>query len=648
MKILFLLLFTLLAVYNCDAQFLKKLGKKIQGDAEWRIRSKADQQVGKAIDTLLEAPKKIKGKKKAKKEDAQNTETDNNHNNSTSNKDPNSSGALKATPPDENDTEPKDGFITLVLSSNRVFAGGNISIIGQSAKYKNFNSVEVSVSGPSVKDIRSVPLNAEGKFSSVWYAPYKAGDFTITVKGSDKKGLQTAKLTVYELPMLENWCTENIDLTKKAYDKLKDAQEQVKGSIGTKDKAELEKKMDDIARKKDKVLKLFTDLNTAGKEIAALARSGKKLSPNLADNLSELNNKLAEERKKMEQIEEYSNHKPADNTVCEYLVMLNEACAAFSVYTNIESKAFVTIIGNIMLDKGVPKAVSVVNENQQWLSEPLDFAIKEPAKIFATAGVDAKSLSSELGVAGFAGDMVQFATDFLMKKYCSVFKGNFEHDYTIEFRNSKGENWWTYGVGIKAVLTLRYPKEKDGVNVIKMKGNIEGNGTRFTFFQDVEKEDEFHEGSKGKIEVVPIKTFTPLAVSFATSERDILGFGAIARGMATPAYFNLAIDAEYDVNENKIKIFINQALIDFTPYVSNKYVFALVGGDLLPYIKQMNFPIHKALTTISGVVSSHNEFDVVKDAKGNLSFSGKGNRHIGDKSSVRETDLNFTISVKKE
>ena len=403
-----------------------------------------------------------------------------------------------------------DLYHLFFLSSNRVFAGGSILITGQSVKYKNFNSVEVTVSGSSVKDVKSIPLNPEGKFTSVWYAPAKAGVYIVSAKGSDKKGLQTAGLTVYELPMLENWCTENIDLTKKAYDKLKESEEQVKGSIGSKDKAELEKKMDDITRKKDKILKLFTDLNTAGKEIGMLAKSGKHLSPNLADNLSELNNNLEEQRKKMKQIEEYDDHKPADNTVCEYLVMLNEACAAFSVYTNIESKALVTIIGNIQLDKVVPKAVSMVNEQKQWLSEPNDFAIKEPAKIFATAGVDAKSLSSELGVAGFAGDMVQFATDFLMKKYCGMFKGNFQHDYTVEFRNNKGENWWTYGVDMKAVVTLRYPKEKDGVNVIKMKGNIEGNATRFSFFEDVEKEDDFHDGSKGKIEVVPIKVFTPL------------------------------------------------------------------------------------------------------------------------------------------
>jgi hypothetical protein len=290
----------------------------------------------------------------------------------------------------------------------------------------------------------------------------------------------------------------------------------------------------------------------------------------------------------------------------------------------------------------------MVNEQKGWFEEPNDFAIKEPAKIFATAGVDAKSLSSQLGVAGFAGDMVQFATDFLMKKYCGVFKGTFEHDYTIEFRNNKEENWWTYGVKMRAVVALRYPKNKDGVNVIKMKGNLEGNATNFSFFEDVEKDDDFQEGSKGKIEVVPIKTFTPLSVSFATSEKDILGFGAVARGLATPAYFNIPIDAEYDVNTEKIKIFINPAIVDFSIFVANKLVFALVGGDLLPYLKQMTFPIHKAATTIGSVVRGNNEFDMVKDKKGNLSFSGKANKHLGNKTDKIEHDLNFTITATKQ
>jgi hypothetical protein len=127
-----------------------------------------------------------------------------------------------------------------------------------------------------------------------------------------------------------------------------------------------------------------------------------------------------------------------------------------------------------------------------------------------------------------------------------------------------------------------------------------------------------------------------------------MGFGAIARGLATPAYFNIPVDAEYNVNEEKIKLFINDPIIDFTDLVATQFVFIMIGADGIPYIKKMNFPIHKAKTTIGGVVGAHNEFIVEKDSKFNISFNGKGNKHIGNKSTERETDLNFTISAKKQ
>ncbi|MEI7734112.1 MAG: hypothetical protein WCI49_01540, partial [Ferruginibacter sp.] len=108
------------------------------------------------------------------------------------------------------------------------------------------------------------------------------------------------------------------------------------------------------------------------------------------------------------------------------------------------------------------------------------------------------------------------------------------------------------------------------------------------------------------------------------------------------------VDAEYDVNANKIKIFLNNPLIDFSLTVNNQLVFLLIGGDLLPYVKRMSFPIHKVFSTLGSVVRDHNEFDVVKDAKGNLSFTGKANKHLGNKSAKIEHDLNFTITAKKE
>lgn len=445
-----------------------------------------------------------------------------------------------------------------------------------------------------------------------------------------------------------DWYDENIKVTNKAYDNLKEQVDQVSSSIGSKDKDELDKKMSDLKEKVDELLKLFKDLNAAVNEIGRQIESGKNLSPILAGNLFQLNNKLEEQRKKMEQIEEYNNHKPADNTICEYLVMVNEACAAFSVYTNIESLAVKGIIQNIMLDKGVPSAVSTINQKANGLSQPNDFALKEPAKIFSTSLIDAESLTTKSGTLGFAGDIAQFATDVLVKRYCGVFTGTVNHDYKIEFRNNAGQNWWTYGVQMKGILSLRYPKGKVNGGIIKMKGNLEGNATKFTFFEDIEKEDDFRNAGKGiGLQVIPIKTFTPLAVSFATSERDIMGFGALARGLATPAYFNFGVDAEYDVNANKIKIFLTNTEIDFTSYVANVFVFVMIGMDQLPYIKHMTFPIHTVKLTLGTLIKEHNEFDVKKDSKGNISFKGKYNKHIGNKTTERETDLNFSIEAKK-
>jgi hypothetical protein len=252
-----------------------------------------------------------------------------------------------------------------------------------------------------------------------------------------------------------------------------------------------------------------------------------------------------------------------------------------------------------------------------------------------------------MGKIGIGADIVQFASDVLLKVYCGVFTGDLKHDYTIDFRNSEGKTWWKYGVTMEASFTLRYPKKEIHPTVVKMKGSIEGNATAFTFFEDVAQEDGFNEGSKGKIEVIPLHTYQPLALPFAASQHDPMGFGAVARGAATPACFYIPVDAEYDIDANKIKIFINPAILDFTELVCNQFVFLLVGGDLLPYFRKMNFPIHKAALTLNAVIRDHNEFDVKKDAEGNLSFDGKGNRHIGDKSTVRETDLNFTISAKK-
>jgi hypothetical protein len=650
MKIFLVLLSSLLLINNCSAQILKSLRKKIKDDTEWSVRNKANQQINKGLDSLVELPKKLKDKKKSTSSTpATTTEKTTGDNRSGNNNGQIPPASLKAGGPADN-MEPQDGFITLKLSADKVFTGGSVLISGKSIMYKSYKQVEIKIAGPSPTIVSKVTLNNDGSYNLGWNASDKTGEYTVTVTGSDKKSTQSAKISVEEIDIIfdDSWPADNIKETKRALDKLEDAVDKAEDNISPKNKAELDAKMDELRERVSEVFKLYKDLGKANKEMVQLAKKEKKFSPNLSANLSELNDLLVNQASQMKQVNDIADHKPQDNTICEYLVMVNEACAAFSTFTNVFSKSIGTIIKNITLDKAVPKVTGTINEAAGGYPGPSDFVLKEATKVYATSKFDAKSLTEKMGRAGLAGDVLQFATDVLLKIYCEVFAGNLTHAYTIDFRNSKGETWWNYGVDMKAAFTLRYPKKKISGTVIKMKGNLEGNATRFSFFEDIEKQDEFQQGSKGKIEVVPINTFVPLSVSFATSERDIMGFGAIARGLATPAYFNIPVDAEYDVDAKKIKLFINGAILDFSDFIATQFIFLMIGPDLIPYPKKMNFPIHKAKTTIDGVISFHNEFTVEKDAKGNESFSGKGNRHIGDKQSARETDLNFTITATKD
>jgi hypothetical protein len=644
MKTITILLLSFFAVINCHGQLIKRIGQRAKENAEWKLQQKVNQKVDQGLDSLT-APRKKKNTKETEPfqpaQQKENTTGDNSKNNSAK-------PITGKTVPEDEEMGTKEGFVTLKLSADKIFMGGSVLISGESILYKNFKQVEIKVTGPSPTDTRNISLSTGGKFNAVWNALDKTGEYTVTVTSSDKKARESATFSVEEIDIIfaDDWPEENTKATKDAYDKLEKAADLAEAGLGPKDKAELDKKMEAIKEKVDAVLKLFKSLNTAGKEIAKQAKSGKKMPPNLADNLSALNDNLAEQARQMKTLERATDRQPQDNTVCEHLVMVSEVCAAFSTFTNLWATSVKGIIKNIVLDKGVPKVVETINKGR--VRSEAEFGAKESSKLFATALTDAESLGAKLGIAGFTGDVVQFASDVMLKKYCGVYKGELKHDYTVIFRNGNGETWWKYGVEVQATFTLRYPRDKNSGKVIRMKGNIEGNGTKFTFFQNIQVEDEFKKGTKENIEVVPLKVITPVAVPVATSQNDALGFGAVARGAFTPAYFNLPVDAEYNTDDDKIKIFLNSPIIDFSPAVTNQFIFLLVGGDLLPYFKRMNFPIHKIFRTLGSVMAKNNEFPVDKDSKGNPSFTGKVNKHLGSKADKIEHDLNYTVTAKKD
>lgn len=366
---------------------------------------------------------------------------------------------------------------------------------------------------------------------------------------------------------------------------------------------------------------------------------------NVRGHLSHLNRTLTERNAAIKEVVRTAKHNPSDNTVCEYIVLLNEACAAFSTFTNVAAKSVAAILQNIVLDKVVPKSVEVVNKGR--INSDVEWGAKESSKIYATAKFDADGLVSTMGKAGFAGDCIQFATDVLLQVYCGVYKGQLTHKYKIYYRNGPN-TWWSYAVNAEAAVTLRYPKSQSG-NVIKMKGNIEGNATRFTFFADPDKNPDYRRAGGDKVVTMVVKSYTPLTLPFASALHDALGFGALARAAGTPAYFNIPIDAEYNTETNKIQLFINKALVDYNDATIRNRQFFIQWVAGLPMLRLMDYPINKARSTINATLKDEHEFTMHRDpAKGGLSFSGDVKRKIGTATDLREHQMELTITAKKE
>jgi hypothetical protein len=638
MKKIAVLLLSLCIVVLAHAQLIKRVGQRVKETVEWKAQQKVNQKVDQGMDSLFALPGKKSPKQTKENKPAKNSSPEN------------KTGTIKSTSTtSKGNDEPltqQDGFVTLQLSTPVTTKGLSVIFSGESVVHEKFKQVKLTVTGPSDFD-KTVNLNLdkEGKYKIEWNDLPNDGEYRVVVSSSDGKAEASEPLIVMDWEENKDENADLVEAAGKAFERLKDKADDVKSTISSKDKIKLDQTIAEAKERLDALYKLMNSLTKAKNEISKGIKSGKTLSPNFSGNYSRLTESITTKTAEIKKIGS-ANHEAADNTVCEYIVMLNEACAAFSTVSNFWTKSISGIVQNIILDKGVPKVVETVNSKTLNAPSPMDWGAKEYAKIFATAKVDAESLTTKMGKAGLAGDIIQFGTDVLLKIYCGTYKGMMKHDYTINFRNSNGQIWWKYSVQAEAAVSLRYPKNQTG-GIIKMKGNIEGNATKFTFFADNSIEDEFRKGSAGKVEVMVLKNLVPPAIPSATSNIDALGFGAVARGVVTPAYFNIPIDAEFDTESDKINIFVNEAIIDFTPLVKNTQIFLLWAAGL-PLIKKMDYPIHPARLTINASLRDKNSFDMEKDSKGNPFFTGKKNKHVGTSGDAHEADINTTLTLKKD
>jgi hypothetical protein len=490
MKVWMLIIVAFFISIKGYSQVLKNLGKELESDARWKVRMKANQKMDQAIDTILAQPKKAVEKKNQQTNSSPGSSS---IDSSTTTKNTESKNKDEG----KNEMEVNNGFVTVSLSAYETFSGGTVVIKGLSLKYGNITDVKLVVTGPGVNSSEPLALKEDNSFNKTFQAP-KAGNYTITVSTSDNKAKAKAELKVFDLYGDDNWTEQNKDETQKSFELLKKQTDKVKQEIADKDKAELDEKMDKVKKDVDQLLEFFDELRNAKKN---LVKTKAKLPAPLALKLSQLNDVLYDQRIQMKQLRETADHEPYDNTVCEHLVMVNEASAAFETLTS-WTRAPLVILTEIVKDN---TPLGSIGQNQSVGSDVASVAA-QPAKIFALS----KLYNEKLTADDFTNDIVQYASDFLLKRYCGQLKGTVKHDYEIIYRNELGTVWWKYKYQAESTLNLRYPKASGGGNVVKMKGSIEGNATKFDFYQDVEQQEDFKKEMKGRAKLNPVELVHPI------------------------------------------------------------------------------------------------------------------------------------------
>lgn len=621
-----------------STQILKKIGKDIKNETEWRIRYEARKKVNQAFDSLGEKTKKSSDKKR-KQNDDQPADTAAQTGNTPGFSSSSQQSEIKTHNPEEEvDMNPKQGYLDARVKPDKQVQGVAVEISGETMISDKLKTVEIVVYFTGKKDDRmryDVPVNKEtGAFKFDFRETNEEGEYHAIVKSSDGKGTRNLKFHVYGWPDLEDIANENLALLKQAEKNLRDKTDKLKEQTAPRDDQEIDRKMQEVQEKIDDAKNLLEHLNDAtGKIGKAVKTKGMPASKRVY--FGELNTILRNQAETMRDQLKRADHQPTDNSICEYLVIINEACAAFSTITNFYAKSIGGVILNLTTDKGIPKIVETENKiSGSPVPVDHDFWIKEPAKIFAIAKTDAASLSTKLGKAGIAGDLLQYISSVLLKTYCVTYSGDLKFHYDVTYRDN-GNVWWKNGYDCGGSITLRYPKSQKPENgVIKMKGNIEGNATRFTFSHDVAQL------LPKTSTVIPVASISPPSMPFVSSKADIFGFGAVARTAATPASFYLNIDAEYDVETGKIKLFYNDAMWDFTPAIRSRAFFVVIAVLPLPHYQE--FPIMKMGKTFSATLKRNNEFSM----KGGEGFTARGEMHLPN--GEIEHKSNFTMNVKRD
>ena len=398
---------------------------------------------------------------------------------------------------------------------------------------------------------------------SVKYTPKEIGVHKIIAYAPDKAIKATATFTTTaELDMADQ-LDEVDEAANKTLIELESGVNKIVASVAQADDvSKAKQKLEKVKQSVKEFTTAWGKIKESIKTLQDLAKKHPEIRAIAAPQLGLLSSQAIQSSDILKQVQkDLGSRESQGGDDCLKFYRVSEGCAAFSTTMNVLSGGIINIGKAIFVDKVWPKIAESAVPKQFTSGET--FAYTQAGKLGLSALDDMKSISSKGFGAGMVGDLFQFVSNELFKKYCTEYKGPISGSYMMEFTNN-GKMYMRYKITYEGKISLFAQKNKlknDGIP--KLSGYIEGNSTNMEFTDDVWAVEDKSEWDEVKYQRIP----API-VPMNVSEKDP-GFGAAARA-GIPGAFYFPLEAQ--MVQEKMVVKLMPAIAEFSDLFINRTV----------------------------------------------------------------------------
>lgn len=403
----------------------------------------------------------------------------------------------------------------------------------------------------------TVKVPKSGKFTHTFTSTKQPGTYTVEITSPDGKGKGKSEFKVGTVSDLMTEVEKNFNEIDKRTESVIEEVKKIANSLPqSSDREELIKKLDDLKKEYDSA-KLPPQQEI--QDIKQLLQSSSNINP---ASITPLQDWLTESQATLSQYDNSPIKISSQDTICETIKTASEGMKLAALYVGVVTRGVKDLVSVLI---GLPgsdhtRKGDYYQRNWPYWRDNL-----------------LKTLPNTISL------VAQFVTNKFYERYCGEYSGPIVANFKVVFKEH-GTKWHEYSVVLEGRFTLRFPKNTPPGGKVKMTGEIEGNATKFTFWEDIMVVGDFP-----RLTTVLERRWLPPPF-FTDSTAKLDGVGVFAR-MLTPAYFNIPIIGEMD--GDNIKVEFKEARVDFSPVIKNRLLL-VVMTPLIPMVEVFEFPIQKA------------------------------------------------------